>query len=206
MRILSLYSMRIQFYKRTPVQTTIMDDYDYGTYAGNCRFAMDQVPGNVEVANQTLNDIGQGECFLINAKRDMRGRQCTIQVCVRAVGDQIIPLVLIFKNKKPRGDRWGTKSGLENRKHMFRGQLKAEKDFYDPRARVMWDPKAWFSEPCAISWYEMFLEIIEENLEDQKVVIQQDNLNTQNTYAIKEMTHKSNVFQCNVTNVRMCVL
>ena len=59
-------------------------EYCYGKYNGTHRFAMDQVPGQVNVSNQTLNDIGTGECFLIGAKQDMRSRQCTYQVCVWA--------------------------------------------------------------------------------------------------------------------------
>ena len=76
-------------------------EYCYGKYKGTHRFAMDQVPGQVNVSNQTLNDIGTGECFLTGAKRDMRGRQCTYQVCVCAEGEQFVLPVLIFRTKLP---------------------------------------------------------------------------------------------------------
>ncbi len=86
------------------------EPFEYGKYAGTHRFAMDQVPGQVNLSNQTLNDVGTGECFLVGAKRDMKGRQYTYQLCVRALGEQFIPPVLLFKNKKPTEDRWGTSS------------------------------------------------------------------------------------------------
>lgn len=174
-------------------------EYCYGKYKGTHRFAMDQVPGQVNVSNQTLNDIGTGECFLIGAKRDMRGRQCTYQVCVCAEGEQFVLPVLIFKNKTPTEDRWGTESGIENRKRTFRGETKREKDFYHKKVLVMWDGKAWFSTPCAVSWYRKFIELIKKHLgDDAEVVIQQDNLGTQNTEEIKQMTGANNIFQCNV--------
>ena len=76
------------------------ESFDYGKFAGTHRVAMDQVSGQVNVDNQTLNDIGMGE-----------------------------------------------------------------KKFYHPRVMVMWDHKAWFSAPCANSWYRMFAKHVEEREE-----------------------------------------
>ena len=129
---------------------------NYGAYPANRRYTIDQVPGKVHIQDATLNDIGSGECFLVNAKRDMTGRQCTYQLCVRAEGEQHIPPVLIFKNNKPSKDRWSTQSGVERRQFTFRGETKRECDFYDKRGRVMWQKKAWLGRNCAKSYFHWF--------------------------------------------------
>ena len=55
----------------------------------------------IDVEHQTLNDIGAGECYLRGAKVDLEKRQATLQVCVRARGDQIMHPVIIFRNDNP---------------------------------------------------------------------------------------------------------
>ena len=78
---------------------------------------------------------------------------------------------------------------------------KREDHFYDNRVDVMWDPKAWMSEDCAEQWFEKFFDNTEslrkEIGKNPSIVMQVDNLATQNVEEIKKMCWVENVFIVN---------
>ena len=75
------------------------EDYNYGHYPGDMRWAFDQVPLEVASQKNTLNHVGARSCFLRGAKYDFTKRLATIQLFARAEGDQCMKPILIFKGK-----------------------------------------------------------------------------------------------------------
>ena len=74
-------------------------------YGKNLEFpAAGWVPLQIDVEHQTLNDIGTGECYLRGAKVDLEKRQATMQICVCPEEDQLMPPVIIFRNKNQHPD------------------------------------------------------------------------------------------------------
>ena len=178
---------------------------DYGYFKPSTRFAADQVPMEVDQCKYTLNDKGSKVCFVKGTKKDITKRLATIQLCVRLEGDQVMKPCVIMRNANPCEDRFELPDGLKNRlvDFMKDGQKKREDEWYDDRVVVMWDPKAWFSQDVAYQWYEKFIESTHDLRKDLKrdpsIVVQQDNLETQNVREIKKLTWEHGIFITNTS-------
>ena len=95
--------------------------------------------------------------------------------------------------------------GLAKKKHHWDGKYGTEKELYHPEALVLFQPKAWFDESCAVTYFKKVCPILEDHLDDwkekhpdfpfeAKVLLQQDNLRGQNTLEIKKISFANDVF------------
>ena len=73
---------------------------NYGIFSGKQRFAMDQVPLELDNCAYTLNDSGSKSVYIKGARKAQNQRRATLQVCMRVEGEQIVPLTLIMQSHK----------------------------------------------------------------------------------------------------------
>ena len=165
----------------------------YGYFPPHTRFATDQIPLEIDQCHYSLNNIGQGSCYVKGSKKDITKRLATIQLCVRLEGDQLMRPVIIMRNGNPCEDRFELPDGLKSRlvDYYHDGNKKREDEYYDSRVDVMWDEKSWFSTPVAYQWFQKFqvqTEDLRSRIGKDPSILQRDNLETQNMEPVKQLT------------------
>ena len=137
----------------------------YGPFPPDLRFACDSIPTEMDNRKVTLNDIGSGGCYIAGSKQDLTKRVCTIHLCVRVQGPQIIESFVILKSSAPTPDRHDA-PGCTKKRVTFKGERKPEREFYPEGIQIRWDPKAWFSTPVADDWSKYFVKKTEPLIEE----------------------------------------
>ena len=181
----------------------------YGHFPLKNRFALDQVPLEVNNRNTTIEQVGTDIVHIQGPRKDLTKRQATLQLCVRVQGEQIVRGTIIFFNKNPAENRYELPPGLASRTVTFEGKQGREDEFYDDSVDVMWDPKAWASQPISKQWFEKFIEQTEhlkgpqvdydmdDAIRTPKIAVQADNLSCQNVEDIREMCWNEEIFIVN---------
>lgn len=157
----------------------------YGPFPPSLRFAVDSIPTEMDNRKVTLNDIGAGGCVIKGASRDLSKRVCTVHLCIRVKGEQIIDPYVILRSASPSADR--RDAPFITRKNVnFKGVRAPEASFYPQGIEIRWIPKAWLSDDVAHDWAKNFVEKTKHLLEDHDldrppyIAIQQDGLAAQN--------------------------
>jgi hypothetical protein len=104
-------------------------------------FHMDQIPLPFVVeSKRSLNSIGKPVFILMPKGSGLDKRQCTIQLCIRAGGSQIVRIGMIFRNK-------GIRICDEEREayRQLSGIL-----------QVYFQPNAWADEEVSLKWLDEF--------------------------------------------------
>ena len=136
----------------------------WGRWLPTNRFNVFQVPLTLQDANQqTYTERGSSRVWIRGSKKGDDKREATLQLCVRLTDDSEIGQpypVLIFRGQGKR-------------------ITQQEKDAWDDRVEVKFQPKAWADEPFNL-WYaqECFPLFVEDG---ESNVLFLDNLGTQAT-------------------------
>ena len=171
----------------------------YGPFPPALRFAVDSIPTEMDNRKVTLNDIGSGGCVIKGTSQDLTKRVCTIHLCVRVEGEQIIDPYIILRSSAPSADRRGA-PGITRKNVNFKGERAPEASFYPAGIEIRWDEKAWLSEDVASDWAQYFVQKTEHLLEDHDmdgppyIGLQQDGLGSQNMQHIRKFYWFNNVF------------
>ena len=122
--------------QRSPPQTCPK----YGRFAASVMFHMDQIPlPFVHDSSRSLNAIGR-PCYIFQPKGDLDKRQASIQLCIRAEGEQLVRVGIIFRGRgrNPKA-----------------GELKVYA-MLKPFICVYFQPKAWCDGFVALEWLDQF--------------------------------------------------
>ena len=113
----------------------------YGRFAASNRYHMDQIPMPfVFSGKRTLHFKGAGGVPIRHPQGSgLEKRQCTLQLTIRAVGEQNIKPILIFR---------GTGTRIPN----------SERSLYPPNIRVLWQRRAWADRRIMMEWLDGFDE------------------------------------------------
>ena len=102
---------------------------------------MDQIPIEEEDDEHTINPMGAPSCFRKGRSRQGK-RVLTLQLTVRCEGDQLMQPILIFKAKPS-----------ETSVKVAPWLKKTERQHYDQRVLVYFDPKAYCSAEVMKQWF-----------------------------------------------------
>ena len=126
-------------------------DPKYGRWTPGNRYNVDQVPLPFVVDQGTTYDtVGNKQVWVSQPSSGLDKRQATLQLCIRAEGDQNVKPALVFRGK-------GTISS-------------AEKDSYDERVDVYFQQNAWIDEEVNMQWCRKTLFPGVGNTEQEKVI------------------------------------
>ena len=142
---------------------------EWGGYGPHATFNVDQVPLPFAVDNKrTLDMKGKERIWIAQLGSDLDKRQATLQLCIRALGQQPIP-VIIFRGKAEY-DPTKEKHHIANREK--------EEESYPDDVKVFWQAKAWADTDFCIKWATWFGEwYTADNLDDAgKAIMLADNL------------------------------
>ena len=149
----------------------------YGRFSGDRIYHMDQIPLAFVLNPQhiyTLNSIGEPVFLLAPKGSGLDKRQATLQLCIRAEGDQHVRLGIIFK---------GTGQGA----------TQEEKDLYRSLSNlifVYWQPNAWADEEVMMHWLDQF-NADTSSVHDE-ILLGMDNHGAQQTVAFRDKLRQSN--------------
>ena len=137
----------------------------YGRFPARFMFHMDQVPlAFVLDCSRTLNGVGE-EVFLVQPGSGLDKRQVTIQLTIRAEGEQLVrPLVIIR----------GTGIRVNAEEQLIYQTVK-------DRVRVIWQPKAWADEAVCLIWLEQFAADVRQVLPEGEILLGMDGHKPQKT-------------------------
>ena len=143
---------------------------------------------------------------MAGSAKDPTKRVASLHCTFRVVGENDIEPIIIFANGNPNEeDPWDMPPGLANRQVTWDGKKGKEKEFYHPRAKVLFQENAYFDEKCATLYMEYVCPILDDHRDvwkanhpefpyEPKVLLQQDNLAGQNTKPIKIISWTNDVF------------
>ena len=142
--------------------------------------------------------------FIRGPKKDIEKRQATLQLAIRVKGKQIVKPTLIMRKENPAENRYEFPPGLASRKVNFEGKVGREDEFYDERVDVMWQEKAWADEIVSTQYLENFNEQVmylrskpKRGYVEKKILVQMDNLDSQNTPNIRDFCWNNDIFILN---------
>jgi hypothetical protein len=114
----------------------------YGRYAATVLFHMDQIPlPFVLDSSRSLNGSGR-PCYIFQPPGDLDKRQASVQLCIRAEGDQIVRPALILRGTGMRMTQ----------------PERAVYELLSPFISVYFQPKAWCDGQIALAWLDQFQE------------------------------------------------
>lgn len=126
-------------------------DPKYGRWTPGNRYNVDQVPLPFVVDQGTTYDtVGSKQVWVSQPSSGLDKRHATLQLCIRAEGDQNVKPALVFKGE-------GNVSS-------------AEKDSYDERVDVYFQQNAWMDEEVNMQWCSKALFPKVGNTEQEKVI------------------------------------
>ena len=144
-------------------------DNKWGRFLPNQRFNVDQTPMPFVVdSKKTYEIITPGDMYhktwISQSSSGLEKRQCTIQVCTRAEGQQPrIAIIFRGKGKRVRPD---------------------EKAAWHPNVDVFWQENAWADTKFSVDWVNSTLKSSVEDLD--RHVLYVDNLTAQQTDNFKD--------------------
>eukprot|EP00794_Sanderia_malayensis_P013638 gene13638-15064_t len=105
----------------------------WGRWMPSRRYNVDQVPCPFIInQNQTYDEKGKAGIWISQPGNGLDKRQCTLQLCICPDDPQVVPPSIIFRGK---------------------GNVpKKEKDAYDKRVHIYWQPSAWMDSNVALKW------------------------------------------------------
>jgi len=113
----------------------------YGRFSAASMFAMDQIPLPFVLDNKrTMSEQGQPVFLRVPKGSGLDKRQASIQVCLRAEGEQVVRVALIFR---------GTGQRIQPQELHFYRQLRH-------MLVVYFQPKAWADGQIMMKWAEQF--------------------------------------------------
>ena len=114
----------------------------YGRYPARFMFHMDQVPLEFCFRNRrSLNPMAD-ECWIFQPGSGLEKRQCSLIMCVRPEGDQIVKPFLIFRGTGKRLPREEMEFYIE----------------YCDEVGVLWQANAWADGVVMIEWLDSFVK------------------------------------------------
>ena len=140
----------------------------YGLVPLELRAAIDSIP--VELTRKSLYTyVTEEEAFtnriqLIGPKKDIDKRICTMHVCFRVVGKQIMPPTMIFRNEnRVESDPFQMPPFLIKKKFEYNGETRFEDEHYHPKMKefVMWQDNAWLDNTCALAYFKKLFSIFD---------------------------------------------
>lgn len=141
-------------------------DPKYGRWTPGNRYNVDQVPLPFVVDQGTTYDtVGNKQVWVSQPSSGLDKRQATLQLCIRAEGDQNVKPALVFRGK-------GNISS-------------AEKDSYDERVDVYFQQNAWIDAEVNMQWCRKTLFPGVGNTEQEKVIFA-DNVSFQQSKEFHE--------------------
>ena len=145
-------------------------NFQYGVYPPENRYAVDQVPLTFEKSSQTYNPVGARDCYVAAPKHDMTKRQTSLQLTIRASGDQIIKPAIIFRGK-PKKIKGKIDSRIPANNRLLGN--------YDKRVTVYYQKKAWADEHVVRAWQEDFEAVTVPVAGGKPRAVTLDNLSSQ---------------------------
>ena len=122
------------------------EDEVYGLFGPENTLNVDQVPLPFSSTDPvTLEFIGVKRVWIKQPGAGLDKRQCTLQLCIRALGEQPKP-VLIFRGM------------ARHKRQCDRDKRAAEEAQYDTDCYVLWQKKAWADTDTCIAWAATMLK------------------------------------------------
>lgn len=147
--------------------TSFVADPTYGRWLPKNRLNVDQVPLPFVVEqDQTYEMEGNKQVWISQPGSGLDKRQATLQLCIRAEGEQTVKPAIIFRGK---------------------GNVSvAEKDKYDPDVHVYFQSNAWMDAEVNLKWTKHTLKDgLKDDLNTEKVLFA-DNVGFQQAQAFHE--------------------
>ena len=115
----------------------------YGRFPADHIFHQDQIPlPFVLHSDRTLNQVGEPVFIFQPNGSGLDKRQATIQLCIRAEGDQCVRIALIFRGEGKR----------------LKSEEKATYRALSDLLQVYFQPKAWADEAVMLPWLDQFIQ------------------------------------------------
>lgn len=180
----------------------------YSPFPLRNRFAVDQVPLELNRSHYTLETIGtRNPVHIRGPKKDLNKRLATLQVCVRVSGKQIVDPTIIFRNANPAEDPYTFPPGLATRNQNieFEGEKGPENSFYASGVDVMWQKKAWADRNVSLAYIKKFNQQVmllcgpenDDGILTPNIGLQMDNLKSQNVEEIRQFCWDNEIFVVN---------
>ena len=109
----------------------------YGVFPLECRFGAESTGLNFTSRDQSLNDVGAGECLLAGSAKDPTKRFASLHCTFRVVGENDISPLIIFANDNPNKENpWDMPPGLCKKKQNGKAMKVLRRIFITQRLKL----------------------------------------------------------------------
>ena len=156
--------------------TSFVADQTYGRWLPKNRLNVDQVPLPFVVEqDQTYEFAGNKQVWISQPGSGLDNRQATLQLCIKAEGEQTVKPAIIFRGNRGKGN-----------------VLSAEQEKYDADVHVYFQTNAWMDAKVNLKWTKHTLKDgLKDDFNTEKVLFT-DNVGFQQTQAFHEGCREMN--------------